>query len=137
MDSGATDYMFCNKNYLTNLDLSRNDQYVLVANGMKAKINGIGECELFSKIIKDILYLDTFSTDLISIKRLTQELNCDVIFSSKHVKFQDRKIGKTISEGSLENGLYVLKPQILCAAARFNDQELWHKRLGHPSEKKN
>jgi hypothetical protein len=87
LDSGATNHMFCNKNLLTKLEPINDEQFVLVANGMKAKINGIGETNLLSTKLTNILYLSSFSTNLISIPKLTRELNCSVIFSSKTVKF--------------------------------------------------
>jgi hypothetical protein len=65
---------------LTNLDIIDNDQYVLVASGMKIKVNGVGEFTIFSNKIKDILYINTFSMKLISMSKLTKELNCDVFF---------------------------------------------------------
>jgi hypothetical protein len=103
--------IFCNKKILTKLEPINDEQFVLVANGMKAKINGIGETNLLSTKIMNILYLSSFSTNLILIPKLTRKLNCSVIFSSKFVKFQDRKTGTMIGEGLLENDLYVLKPQ--------------------------
>jgi hypothetical protein len=111
LDSGTTDHMFCNKKILTKLEPINDEQFVLVANGMKAKINGIGETNLFSTKITNILYLSSFSTNLILIPKVTRELNCSVIFSSKTVKFQDRETGTMIGKGVFENDLYVLKPQ--------------------------
>jgi Integrase core domain/GAG-pre-integrase domain len=136
LDSGTTDHMFCNKKILTKLEPINDEQFVLVANGMKAKINGIGETNLLSTKITNILYLSSFSTNLISIPKLTRELNCSVIFSSKTVKFQDRETTTMIGERVLENDLYVLKPQEKkCVLAKSEDYGLWHKRLGHPSNK--
>jgi hypothetical protein len=75
--------MFCNKELLTNINLTKNTKYVLVANGIKVQIDGIESYNIFSKEIKDILYVKIFSTNLISIKQLTQDLDCNIIFSSK------------------------------------------------------
>jgi hypothetical protein len=86
-DSGATDHMFYNEKFLINLDLTKNTKHVLVANGTKVQIDGIGNYSIFSKEIKNVLYVKSFSTNLISIKKLTQELNCNVIFSSSNVTF--------------------------------------------------
>ena len=54
---------------------------------MKAQINGVGEIDIFNKKIHNVLYLDTFPINLISVKKLTYEFNCDVIFSYKNVIF--------------------------------------------------
>jgi gag-polypeptide of LTR copia-type len=72
LDSGATDHMFYNKRFLTNLEPINYDQYVIVANGVKVKINGKGDYNIFSTKINDILYVNTFSTNLLSINKLTQ-----------------------------------------------------------------
>jgi hypothetical protein len=61
LNSGATDYIFWNKNLLK-LKLVKDDKYMFVANGMKAKINGMREINLFSTKIKIyiiyIIFLD-------------------------------------------------------------------------------
>ena len=98
IDSGATNHMFGNKQLLSNLKPTNGNQYVSVANGMKAKVNGIGEINLYDKQIKNVLYLETFPVNLISVNKLTQELNCNAIFFCKNVVFQDRKIGINIGE---------------------------------------
>jgi hypothetical protein len=123
LDSGATDQIFCNKRFLTNLEPINCDQYVIVANGVKVKINGKGD-------------YNTFTTNLFSINKLTQQLNCNVIFSKKDVIFQDRETGEMIGEGSLENGLYVLKSQrFFCAMTKLKYSDILYRRLGHPSDK--
>jgi hypothetical protein len=43
LDSGVTDHMFYNKKILTKLEPIKDEQFILVENGMKAKINGIGK----------------------------------------------------------------------------------------------
>jgi hypothetical protein len=55
LDSGATDHMFYNQKFLNNLDLTKNTKHVIVTNGTKVKINGIGSYKIFSKEIKNIL----------------------------------------------------------------------------------
>ena len=64
--------MFGNKQLLSNLSPTNGNNFVLVANGMKAKINGVGEINLCNKQIKNVLYLETFSVNLISVNKLTQ-----------------------------------------------------------------
>jgi hypothetical protein len=61
-DSGATDHMFYNEELLTNINPTKNTKYVLVADGTKVQFDGIGCYNIFSKEIKDILYVKYFST---------------------------------------------------------------------------
>ena len=63
--------MFDNKQLLSNLNPTKCDRYVLLANDMKAKINGIDEINLCNKYITNVLYLETFSINLIFINKLT------------------------------------------------------------------
>jgi hypothetical protein len=70
------------------------------------------------------------------MSKLAQELNYNVIFSSKNIIFRDRKIEKMIGESVPKNKLYILKYQeIKCALVKGNNHELWHKRLGHPPDR--
>jgi hypothetical protein len=87
IDTGATDHMMCNKNLFKTLEMCTNDQYILVANGTKVPITSMGTINLFSKEIKNVLYIDSFKTNLISVSKITQEFNCDVFFSKNNVKF--------------------------------------------------
>jgi hypothetical protein len=71
-DSNATDHIFYNKKFLTNLEPINYDQYVVVANGVKVKINGKEDYNIFSTKINNSLYINTFTTNLLSINKLTQ-----------------------------------------------------------------
>jgi GAG-pre-integrase domain len=53
------------------------------------------------------------------------------------VIFQDLVIREKIGEGHLENGLYFLdsNKSIFNSRKYDNLSELWHKRVGHPSDK--
>jgi hypothetical protein len=48
---------------------------------------------------------------ILSIARITIELNCRVIFYSYYCFFQDLATGKMIGSGSLKDGLYYLDSQ--------------------------
>jgi siderophore synthetase component len=62
--------------------------------------------------IKNVLYLSDFNSNLLLIRQITQDLNCDVIFSSNKVTFQDRVTGKKIGEEIFKNDLYYLEDTI-------------------------
>jgi hypothetical protein len=49
-----------------------NMNHVIVASGMKVKINGKGDCNIFSTKINNILYINTGIINLLPINKLTQ-----------------------------------------------------------------
>jgi hypothetical protein len=118
IDSGATDIRLgIPINY--KISRKRNEpQYIIVANGIKTQIYGIGTTNLFTKNINDVLYLSDFNSSLLSISKITKNLNCNVIFSPNNMVIQDPVIGKIIGEGKLKNGLYYVENEInLCLAS--------------------
>ena len=52
--------MFGNIHLLSNLKSTNGNRYVLVANGMRTKVNGIGEINLCNKEIKNVLFRNIF-----------------------------------------------------------------------------
>jgi GAG-pre-integrase domain len=67
---------------------------------------------------------------------LTQELNFNINFSSKIIEFQDRETRKIIGEGKQKINLYILKSEEKeYFLIKNKDIGLWHKQLGHPSNR--
>jgi transposase InsO family protein len=125
-----------------NLDLletkikAENLSPVTVANGSKVPIDQIGTTTMLSNKISNVLYLPTFASNVISVSKITKELNCNVIFSPENVVFRDRITKKKIGEGSLENGLYILDMSNKALLANNLEQnKLWHWRVVHASDK--
>lgn len=95
--------------------------------------------------LTSILHVPNLAANLLSIVRITIELNCRVIFYSYYCFFQDLATGKMIDSGSLKDGLYYLDSQpdthgLLIQAYHIVQADdlaariwLWHQRLGHPS----
>ena len=141
VDSGASNHM---SNKLTNLYNFRHcssSTFVSVADGKDVPVQGKGKTKLVSKTIEsEVLYVPSFPVQLLSVQQLTSTLNCDVLFTSDKVLFQDRITKKTIGEGFQLHGLfYFSSDDRLCKGfqASFsstNKHSLWHQRLGHPSE---
>jgi hypothetical protein len=100
-----------NKYLLYNFRKYETNQYVTAANDEKIKIFGYGSINLFSKEISNILFVQNCASNLLSINKIAQELNCEVMFSSKNVIFQKCITKKVIGEGFLENGLYFLNEE--------------------------
>jgi len=137
LDSGATDHMTGDKNVLNNYKHHEGKQFVVVANGDKMEILGSGSIILFSKNISNILHVKNCTSNLLSISKITNELNCEIIFTSKSVIFQEWITKSVIGEGYLQNGLYNLREKKFNFNVKNHEElgRLWHKRVGHPSDK--
>jgi hypothetical protein len=135
IDSGATDHMTGSLGLLKNNNKAHNCQPVIVANGSQVPIDQIGTTNILSNNIFGVLYLPNFTSNLLSVSKITNELNCNVIFSPTNMIFQDIVTKRKIGEGKLDNGLYYL--DILNKALTANSVEenkLWHWRMGHASD---
>ena len=70
---------------------------VLIANGDSIPITGVGNLKLFDKD-SEALYMPSFTSNLLSVKRATNDLNCNVIFSRNEVCFQDIETSKMLGK---------------------------------------
>ncbi|XP_019089233.1 PREDICTED: uncharacterized protein LOC109128023 [Camelina sativa] len=136
VDSGASHHMISNSNILSNIEPANGN--VIIANGDKIPVQRIGNLKLFNKDSK-AFYMPKFTSNLLSVKRATNDLNCYAIFGPNDVYFQDIETGKLIGEGGSKDDLYVLEdtslkssssPYVSCLGVSFN--VMWHARLGHP-----
>nr|KYP73851.1 Retrovirus-related Pol polyprotein from transposon TNT 1-94 [Cajanus cajan] len=121
------------------------EQLITVANGQGVPICGSGNIILESSIVlKDVLHVPQLANNLISVQKLTKDLNCSVTFFSTHCVFQDLATRKTILTAKEQSGLYLLesddqnKTKIISQQATsetWANSQIWlhHKRLGHPS----
>jgi hypothetical protein len=91
----------------------------------------------FSKIISNVLLVKNYASNLLSIRKITSELNYKLIFSSKNIIFQDVIFKNVIGEGLMKNELYYLDQAKFNFNIRREDQLsiLWHRRIGHPSDR--
>ncbi|KAF7150283.1 hypothetical protein RHSIM_Rhsim02G0208900 [Rhododendron simsii] len=110
---------------------------VSVANGTKVPVLGSGQVNLFSGCpSSNALFVPSFPTQLLSVGRITNSLNCNVIFSPTAVTFQDRTSGKKIGEGVYSHGLYLFQPSsTACHTSSQLESNVLHQRLGHPSKR--
>ncbi|KAL0796318.1 hypothetical protein Bca101_067695 [Brassica carinata] len=112
---------------------------VVIANGDRIPIEGVGNLNLFDKE-SQAFYMPAFASNLLSVKRATNDLNCNVIFSPNDVCFQDIKTSKMLGKGVSKGELYFLEDTKLSSdstyafnsASVLANDVLWHARLGHP-----
>ena len=95
--------------------------------------------------LSSALHVPYFSTNLLSISRITCDLNCCMTFFPTNCVFQDLSTKKTIGSCRENDGLYFLMPNEgessgVPRSANHSVREtlpceawLWHQRLGHPS----
>jgi hypothetical protein len=96
-----------NQSLLRNYRLTKNDQFFTVANNEKIKIKGWGIINIFPKdFLQDVFFVENYSVNLLSIRKLATELSCEIIFKKNIMIFQDLVTKEKIGEGFFENGLY-------------------------------
>ncbi|KAL0702315.1 hypothetical protein Bca4012_058437 [Brassica carinata] len=137
-DSGASHHMISDRNLVSNIKPASGN--VLIANGDKVRIEGIGNLRLFDKE-STALYMPQFTSNLLSVKRATIDLNCQVVFRPDEVEFQDLKTGQVIGRGHSHQDLYHLEKTKISGASPAHclisdsngvKSTIWHSRLGHP-----
>ena len=108
---------------------------VTLANGSQTIAKGIGlACPLPSLPLTYVLYVPDSPFNLISISKLSCDLNCLITFSDNFVTLQDRSTGQTIGIGRESQALFHLSsPSFSTACASMDTPLLIHNRLGHPN----
>ena len=90
--------------------------------------------------LHSVLYVKELKCNLISVSQLIDELNCIVLFSKTCCLMQDLTLMMPIGMGKRRDGVYFLQEVESVRRVKKIDAkeslELWHKRLGHASEKR-
>ena len=133
LDSGASDHLSSNKDIFSSLTTTSPLPMITLANGSQTMAIGIGStCPLPSLPITSILYVPDCPFNLISISKLTRNLNCLITFSNNYVTLQDRSTRKTIGIGREFQGLFHLSsPSSSIACISMDTPLLIHSHLGH------
>ena len=101
--------MMNNHTYLHNKHTIRSIGQVQVPTRELATVSHIGSLQLnATEVISNVLCIPTFRFNLLSVNKMTMELNCCVSFFPTHCIFQDLSSGKIKGIGKLEEGLYVM-----------------------------
>lgn len=140
IDSGATDHMTKSIREFHTYQHSKNNK-IITANGSSATVAGQGTIPLSTTLsLKKVLHVPDLSTDLISLSKLTKDLNCHVTFTPSVCVIQDPNSGKRIGLAKEKNGLYHLESLAdstshALSSTTMNNEVIWlhHFRLGHPS----
>ncbi|PWA93616.1 hypothetical protein CTI12_AA069020 [Artemisia annua] len=137
IDSGASDHIAITLDIMSNIYSFTKPIYVTLPNGQNTKVTQYGSVTLNAHLtLHNVLYIPTFSYNLISVSQLLKGTNCSLILTATMCIFQDQD--QRIALGSLCNGLYLLDkppshPSTHSAFTITSNQHLWHSRLGHSS----
>lgn len=109
IDTGATDHMICCTSIYTSLP-TKVHFTVKFSNDTHANVTHKGIVQLNNTLtLKDVLCVPSFNFNLLSAKKLTQDLNCCFIFFTNECYVQDLFSWSTIGKGEANNGLYQLQ----------------------------
>ncbi|XP_019432346.1 PREDICTED: uncharacterized protein LOC109339373 [Lupinus angustifolius] len=140
LDSGATYHIAYNMSYYSAYHKIKPIRVKLPnRHEVLATISGIIVISK-SLTIHDVLYLPSFSYNLLSIPKLTSQSSCILSFDASCCKIQEKDSLKMIGIANLSKGLYVLKGAKLAYTANFSvsnsvivpKNRIWHYRLARP-----
>ena len=139
IDTGASNHVTGDESYLFNVhDIAACP--VGLPDGQKLIATKEGSVRLLEGLfLKNVLYVPKLHCNLISVTQLIDDMHCFVQFASNMCVIQDRHSRKLIGTGERRDGLYYFRPpstmQAISVDGSSSSLELWHQRLGHPSEK--
>lgn len=142
VDTGATNHMVSHLDMFIKGTVSKLavPKMVSLPNGNTTQVTHVGSCALSDKsIISNVFYLPEFKYNLMSVSKLTKELDCSVTFFPNFYIFQDLYSGKVKEVGRAAGCLYTQshdrseKEIVLAVNQVPSNMELWHQRLGHVS----
>jgi hypothetical protein len=100
IDSGATDHITSSPTFLVNSNKNTFLPPVAMPSGEQASITSIGNLPLNSAVtLKIVLGVPSFKVDLMSLSRVTRDLNCSVTYFPHWCILQDLTTRKMIGLG--------------------------------------
>ncbi|OMO51399.1 Reverse transcriptase, RNA-dependent DNA polymerase [Corchorus capsularis] len=111
IDFGATDHIASDAELLVEIQEKNGELPVMIPNGDKIPIKSVGKAKLPNGMgINNVLNIPDFKCNLISVSKLTKDLNCALIFVADFCVIYDLPSRKLIGVGKLRDGLYYLEP---------------------------
>jgi hypothetical protein len=142
IDTGATDHMVNSITHFTSITAVIST-HVKLPNGKLALVTHIGTVKLSNTLIlTDVLYVPSFSCNLISASKLPRNIRCCFIFITGFYFIQSLAPWKMIGLGKERHGLFYLQQSDSTSNVNsvcFNvsiknvSDDIWHYRLGHLS----
>jgi len=137
IDTGASHHVTGNLSCLINVKKITNIP-VGLPDGKDATATKEGSVILDGGLqLDNVLFVPQLNCNLISVSQLIDASNCIVQFTNALCVIQDRRTRMLIGAGERTDGLYFFRgvPKVHALTFRDSSIDLWHHRLGHPSEK--
>ncbi|RVW98013.1 Retrovirus-related Pol polyprotein from transposon TNT 1-94 [Vitis vinifera] len=110
IDSGASDHMMGSHDPFINYTLCPRTFKIRIADGSLSSVAGKGTMSISPNItLHSVLHVPSLSCNLVSISKLTRELQCVAKFFPSYCEFQDWHLGRTIGGAKECDGLYYLE----------------------------
>jgi len=167
IDSGASDHMVSDNTLLCNISYLKHPILITLQDGSKVKVTQFGDLKLGKNLIlHHVLFVPYFQFNLLSVKRLSEQLKCRVIFSEDSCVLQGPSLKRPLEIGKSIQGLYIVDgttskkleldeiSAAKCSYSFCRDKKqlseqysftchkdhslanLWHMRMGHISFRK-
>ncbi|XP_071708326.1 uncharacterized protein [Rutidosis leptorrhynchoides] len=133
VDSGATDHVSTSLSNMHNVHTYHKPIFVTLPNGHNTQVTNYGSVTINSAItLHDVLYIPSFSYNLLSVSKLGKDLPLSVLFTPLSCYFQDHN--KRIAHGTLCNALYHIQqvktsPQRSQASINQLHQDMLHQLM--------
>ncbi|KAL2903744.1 Retrovirus-related Pol polyprotein from transposon TNT 1-94, partial [Bienertia sinuspersici] len=138
IDSGASHHVTGNYSCLHNIT-HISEWAVGLPDGRRVSATLSGSVQLSSTItLSNVLYVPGLNCNLLSVSCLLRDCGCLVRFTDTLCAIQDQRSGMLIGAGEQRDGLYYFRdlPAVcVVTVAGLSEFELWHRRMGHPSDK--
>ncbi|KAK3034764.1 hypothetical protein RJ639_032277 [Escallonia herrerae] len=135
IDTGATNHITHNIESLSNMASGLNISPIQIPNGDTVAVHALGWVALGKRLtLEQVLGVPEFHFNLLSVSKLTRDLNYALTFLSGFCVIQDLPSRMLIGVGKEWNGLYYLEPmkgEKALTSSNLVDANLWHRRLGH------
>ena len=114
LDNSASDHMCSDQSLLHDLCSLQQPILVNLPNGMQVKVTKHGKLRLTNHLVLDhVLHIPNFKLNLLSIKRLCQQLRCAVHFTEALCLLQGHSQSRPLVIGKSTLGLYILDKEIV------------------------
>ena len=146
VDSGASNHMTGTTKVFSSYIPCNDGQKIKIADGTLSSVAGKGTVSFSDSLeLNSVFYVLNLSCNLLSVRKLTKDLNCTAKFFPSCCEFQDLSSGRTIGKAWECDGLYYYEDSAMengqanAASSELgsfssNDEIMsWHFRLGHPN----